>query len=355
MPEERSARSSRWWRPVLVAVGVASIASGTIWLASRADEPPSAPPSAPRADAQTTSAPRQAVTTHPNDSTHGDDTTSPLAELLVEPGDAVQANGVVIEGPDGLQLCETLPEPLIAYPPGQDPPPTCSSMAVRLFGVDGPDLPGWTVRDGVGFSRFPGVVQGTWSTEGILFDRVVADGSADEPSERDSWVVPCPPPAAGWGVDRGYTDLAVEEAEIAAVDAMIEHEPDRFHSLWIGYPDGDPFGPSALADEFGAPMITHMVLLVSTVEDPSIVQAELAEIYTGNLCVVRVERSLAELEEVVDRLATEDGSWRLDADGLDQSVQNRALLELPVLDAAAIERIGADAELLEVDPLVRPV
>lgn len=70
--------------------------------------------------------------------------------------------------------------------------------------------------------------------------------------------------------------------------------------------------------------------------------------------MTRVDFSTAQLDAVVARLAVPDGSWLLDAHSLYQSTTNRVLLELPVLDPAAVERIGADASMVEVWPLVRP-
>lgn len=103
----------------------------------------------------------------------------------------------------------------------------------------------------------------------------------------------------------------------------------------------------------GEPAWKHSVMIVSTVDDPSAVHAHLATLFPGNLCVTQVGHSLAELTHVVARLAGPDG-WDLDADSLDALLANRVLVELPVLDEAAVARIGADTAMVEAWPMVRP-
>lgn len=141
---------------------------------------------------------------------------------------------------------------------------------------------------------------------------------------------------------------------MAALDTELVGHPDRYHGNRVGYPDGDPNAPEAPRNDTGAPIPAHEVMIVSTVDEPTDVQAHLATIYPGNLCVTQVDRSAGELVAVVERLAVPDGSWAPDADSLYSLLSNLVQLELPVLDAAAATRIGADAELVEVWSLVRP-
>ena len=349
MTEGRSGRSLGWWGLVLVAMAVTAMVGGTIWAASRGDDPTAEP----RAAAPSTSAPPGgANAVDPPGALEEDRTVGPFDDLAVQPGDLVSASGLILETPEGLVVCER--GGFALYVPGPEPPPECTPMAVPLLGVEGADLPGWTVRDGVWFVDGSSTVKGRWSAEGIVVDRVVAGGPDDFPTPVDHWVVPCVPPDDGWGPDRGFVDIERERVETEAVRRIVDGARDRFHSMWIGYPDGDPAGPSVSVDEFGAPIYAHLVLMVSTVDDPAAVQAELDAVHSGNLCVVQVERSGAQLDAVVNRLSTGDGPWEADAGGLTQSILNRAVLQLPVLDLAAIERIGPDADLLEIDPFVRP-
>ena len=62
-------------------------------------------------------------------------------------------------------------------------------------------------------------------------------------------------------------------------------------------------------DDMGAAMFEHTVMMVTAVDDPAEVQAELEAVYPGNLCVARVDHSLAELDAVVERLSGDDGCW----------------------------------------------
>jgi hypothetical protein len=242
----------------------------------------------------------------------------------------------------------------VMYAPGQEPPPSCSPLAVHVTGLDDVTIPDWTERDGVWFTDSTVAVDGRWQ------DGAIAVGSvheADPPIDSDdlSWDVPCDPPG-GWtsadGLPAGTTPEEWEGFRIALADAM-DAQPERFHGRWIGYPDGDP--NQAPVNDMGEPQFDHTVMIVSTVDDPAAVQAALAAVYPGNLCVLQVQHSLAELEAVVDRLEAPDGSWLLDAMSLDASAYNRVQLDLPALDEAAVERIGTDADLLNIAPLVRPV
>lgn len=116
---------------------------------------------------------------------------------------------------------------------------------------------------------------------------------------------------------------------MAALDTELVGHPDRYHGNRVGYPDGDPNAPEAPRNDTGAPIPAHEVMIVSTVDEPTDVQAHLATIYPGNLCVTQVDRSAGELVAVVERLAVPDGSWAPDADSLYSLLSNLVQLELP--------------------------
>ena len=324
------------WRVVWVAAGVLAIGAGGVVITTIGGEV-SLPADADRSMI---------------DARGSEGTSARLKGLIVREGDAVSAAGIVVDGPGDPLLCRTNPMVTIAHWPGEELPPSCSTLAVPLTGIEEIELPVWIERHGVRFTDGGVVVTGTWQDGALAVDAVAVADPA--PSGLERWEVPCAPPTGGWaGWDGLPPNQPFEyfEAVAAALAGVIDTQPERFHANWIGYPDGNP--DDAPTNDMGEPQFEHTVMIVSTVDDPSEVQAELATVYPGNLCVVQVEHSLADLAAVVGRLAVADGSWVLDEHSLDASVDNKVQLALPVLDERAAARIGADADLVEVSPLLR--
>ena len=338
-PSEGRAGSRSWRRPALVALGVAAIGVGAYAVTASGDDPTSQ---------------RQAPDLAGGQGVVG--TVGELEPLVVREGDEVQAVGMIVDGPGDALLCRTNPVPAVAYVPGTEPPPTCSALAVPLAGTEDLTLPAWTERDDVWFTAATVVVNGTWGDGAIVVTQVDEAPLPDDDLDDGWWEVPCAPPAGGWGPGDGMpTDVPPEQQEAAMVPFWTEMEahPERYHMRWTAYPEGDPM--KAPTNDMGEPQFEHTVMMVSTVDDPAEVHAALAAIYPGNLCVMQVQHSLAELETVVERLASEDDGWALNSSSLGASADNRATLELPVLDEEGVTRTGDDADLLEVRPLVRPV
>jgi len=281
----------------------------------------------------------------------------PLGSLVTHEGDAVTATGMVVK-PSGRPpaICTTLPTAALATvlrPGAEQDAPACSPLSVALdVGVE--SLPGWTEQDGVGFTDSAVTVNGVWRDGKLVVASATAGAVTPWPEPGDAWRVPCAPPAGGWAAgDAAGADAALLDTFETALAAELAAHPDRYHANWYDYPDGDPFGPGAPMGDFGRALPEHVVMVVSTVQEPSVVREHLATLYPGNLCVTRVDNSRADLDAVVQRLEVPDGSWIVDAHSLYAAVANSVFLELPVLDAAAAARIGDDAALLQVRPLVR--
>ncbi len=105
--------------------------------------------------------------------------------------------------------------------------------------------------------------------------------------------MPCDPPADGWAMGRGETG----PDDVTALNNLMEYvraRPERFSDLWEAHPDGPPSGPSYSP--------SRMVYVVGTTGDPAEARAELRAFFPGNLCVHRVGRSAADLDQLAQRL-----------------------------------------------------
>lgn len=330
--------------PVLALVGVVAVA-GTTYVLTNGSEP-----DAPSSNGTPVAAAGDVPSDPP------DDLPGELADLLVRDGDSVQSTGTVVDA-DGLpRLCATAPMAAVYRAPGDELAPTCSGLAVHLTGIDDIELPGWTERQGTWFTWDQVVLTGTWTAGSLAVSAARVAEEADLPQLDWDAEPPCDPPPGGWLL--GDYGLPTDDPEswermVSALVEEVEAQPERFHDRRVAYPGGDPFAPGAPTNDMGEPVFDRTVLVVSTVDDPATVEAELRPLFPGNLCIEQVDHSRSELEAVVQRLTVDGGSWVLEAFSLEAGSDNRVQLELPVLDKAAAERIGADATLVEVHPLVR--
>ena len=114
--------------------------------------------------------------------------------------------------------------------------------------------------------------------------------------------------------------------------------------LWEAHPDGPPSGPSYSP--------SHMVYVIGTTGDAAQAMAELRPMYPGNLCVHRVERSAADLEQLAQRLRdTSSTPMSAYAD----VIQNKVRVKVVALDPATVavlDAAGRDAIVLE-EPLLQ--
>lgn len=239
------------------------------------------------------------------------DDSAPLAARVVSEGDRVIGDGWVTARPgQQLRLCGPASLPQV----GPDrPTPVCPPISVEIVGVEPDMLPGWTERDGVGFSDRVWI-HGEWRGEILYADRV--ERPAPE-TPGPSRTVPCDLPSTwpdkAWGSDEFDAAQRRLESELRA-------HPERYGGHWVTYPEqattiGPDFGP--------------YVAVVSTVEDLTATQQRLAKIYSYSLCVVKAEHSAAELGAVVDRLNTNNRTWVASVRRPDL---NRVSVDLIVID-----------------------
>jgi hypothetical protein len=93
------------------------------------------------------------------------------------------------------------------------------------------------------------------------------------------------------------------------------------------------------------------VLTVGTVGDLARVQGRLARIYPYALCVTQARFSAAELSPVAMRLSSADLTWQAQV----EPDTDRVRVYLTVVDVAAVDRIGDDADKVILEPLVQKV
>lgn len=256
-----------------------------------------------------------------------------LQDQVVRERDAVEAIGTVLAAPGTpLKLCLLEGVRLRGYEPDAEPAPVCSPIAVSISGVEVADLPGWTERQGVGFSS-PVVVQGRWQAGTIEVDSVAA---VPAPGGASPALVPCPPPAAGW-IDDSFPSALEEEAALSALAAEIDAQPDLFAGFWRA-----PLAADA------SNRVASDAIVVGVAGPSEDVQSRLAELYPGNLCVTEVEYSTAQLRDVAERLATADRTWQATV----EAEINRVRVSLPVFDDDALRRIADVANKVAIETLV---
>ena len=217
---------------------------------------------------------------------------------------------------------------------------SCDDVAVPTTGVEDRWLV-HTTTHGQAFSA-PVRVEGTLH-QGVLAVTQVVESSPDPPPAHTEPAVPCVPPAGGWAEGRGETG----PNDWMALNRLTEHvraHPDRFSDIWEAHPDGPPSGPSY------AP--SRMVYVIGTTGDVAQAIAELRPMYPGNLCVHRVERSAADLEQLVQRLR-DTPSTPMSA--YPDVIQNKVRVKVVALDpatGAVLDAAGRDAIILE-EPLLQ--
>lgn len=259
------------------------------------------------------------------------DGSAPLAARVVSEGDRVIGDGwVIAHRRQPLRLCG----PALLPQAGPDRPgPMCPPISVELVGVEPSTLPGWTERDGVGFSSQVRIY-GLWRGGVLYADRI--ERPAPE-TPRPSRRVPCDLPST-WP-DKAWGSEEFEAAQ-RRLDSELREYPERYGGRWVTYPEQ----ASTIGPDFGP-----YVVVVSTVEDPAATQRRLTDIYPFSLCVVRAEHSAADLNAVVDRLNTDSRTWVASVRRPDL---NRVSVDLIVIDQAALARIGDDADKVVVKPLI---
>ena len=167
-------------------------------------------------------------------------------------------------------------------------PPQCGDVPITNWDWD--RVEGWERRVGVtwGSFRVVGTYDGTAFT--LLEIAQPSQGRPREPVER--FPIPCPEPESGWRAsDPGRTS----EDDRDAVNQLAENQPD-FAGLWVkilkSTPGVDVYGPDDL------------VLIVAFTGDLERNRAELANVWGGPLCLVKHDRSMAELLRIQEEFSS---------------------------------------------------
>jgi hypothetical protein len=271
---------------------------------------------------------------------------SPVSDLIVHDGDAVEVTGQVIAAPgDAVVFCPpfaSADDPQIPVlrsgetpSPVKPPAPTCpTALAVTLTGVDLDRLSSPVIVDGTraGWAT----LRGTWHGRSIDVTEQTAPKQATlRPDD-----VPCPAPGGGWKADDGNTVPARN-----ALAGYVRARPERFADIRVGYPVTTSSGN-----------VSVMVVPVVSGEVDS-TQRELEAVYEGNLCVTRGVLSIAEGQ----RLAARVGALKNDTANLISGValdtpNGRVVVALFMVTEQLYEQfVDIGLEKLELDPVVRPV
>lgn len=243
------------------------------------------------------------------------------------------ATATVLEGRDHLpMLC--LGQILASLPP------SCGDVPITNWNWD--EVRGKEQVGGVTWGEYH--VVGTY--DGASFT-VLEVGQPEEPvpGEGDTIGTPCTEPDGGWvAVDPARTT----EPDMQAARRTAQAEPD-FAGLWIDYitpePDPEHPGPFVLNVAFTGTLERH--------------RAELRDLWGGPLCVIRHERTYAELRRIQDELsggvAKELGLHLLwtDTDVVHDQVEIGAVVIDPETQAALDSLYGAGA--VRVSVALQPV
>ncbi|MGN9911344.1 hypothetical protein ACTMTJ_27675 [Phytohabitans sp. LJ34] len=255
------------------------------------------------------------------------------ATLVVRDGDVVEAAGEVeVDEGKPVRFCP----PAVRALPVRALPAPCP-FALTATGVDLDRLANRKVgAEGrlSGWARLRGVYRaGT-----LAVTEQWAELPENKPPRRPTPAA-CQPPSGGWRTgDRANSDR---------LGQFVSRHRDRFSGLDITHPAGAP--------------ASTMVIVVGVVgEDPATVQAELARLYDGNVCVVAARNTLATLDRVrwaaADVMGDRRSTIHSVMTGDDDAGDARVAVGMVRLDAATYDRlrpIGFDR--LSLNPWLRPV
>ncbi|MFF0343790.1 hypothetical protein [Kribbella sp. NPDC004875] len=319
-------RKRRRWVPALAAASVAVIAAGVVAVlpGHSATQPASTP-----AAGGTEGFRGQGVQSSPQAVAQSND------QLLVKPGDKVQASGLVIAAPGKAPVfCPFEGGPDIGYPPGKEPAPSCApEFAVTLKGVDLDRLTEQRTTHGVRSGRAKLV--------GIWGDRSIDVQQQAAPATPAAWTfppLPCAAPAGGW-VSKP------SNVSSPAVNAFLAAHADQIFGPVIHYPNGR---------SRNAPVV---VMVGVAHGDLTTLRQALEKVYSGNLCVAPVLLSRSDNERIVGAVTPlmQDKSLGIQGTGGSDPDGGRAKVSMIAYTQqvkTALTPIGLDD--LQVVPVVTP-
>lgn len=322
-------RGPRRWIPALAAASVAAIAAGALIVLPGNDpvDPAAVPPDA---------------TANGSNATNGNNGNN---DLRVRDGDLVAAEGRVIAAPgQPVIFCAPFAEIAIGKDPGADQAPSCPiGNRVVLTGLDVSRLTDLVKRVRVDSIRVTGLWLG--GTIAVQQQLPIPGGTTEDPSQTDFLTdVPCEPPAGGW--KPGANELPT------ALTSYVSRRPDQLADMWIGWPAGVPGGTSTTVGN--KPSVAVIEVVQGDVKQ---VRADLAKLYSGNLCVARGKYSQTVSRNVVAQLniLVQDQSLGISSVG-SPTGSRPAEIDLTVVTEkvwAALSKVGMDK--LELRPAVRRI
>jgi hypothetical protein len=270
---------------------------------------------------------------------------SSASDLIVHDGDTVEVTGQVIAAPgQPVVFCPPRysaddPQVRSGETPASDvtePAPTCpTTLAVTLTGVDVDQLSFPVTVQGTRAGQ--ATLRGTWHGRSIdVTEQTAPKQTAPTPGND----VPCPAPSEGWKVDN-----ADRIGEHNALDAYVRARPDRFSDIRIAN-----LGPTSSGN-----VAVLVVPVVSGEVDST--RRELKAVYQGNLCVTRGVLSIAEGQQLAQRVGVlmNDNANSISAVG-QGTHDGRITVALFMVTERLYEQfteIGLDK--LQLDPVVRPL
>lgn len=257
-------------------------------------------------------------------------TTAGLSTLIVRDRDEVTATGFI---------CETDAGDVFVHPPFQSWDRTqfeCGGFP--LTAVDVSTLPGWSNTEHQSSYL---TLRGVWTNGTVEVTAVDPASGSGSSSIYDLTDVTCDPPPGGWLEDGAIVDGVDVEAASLRLQAVIDGHPELYSGSWTGTIPATATTPAKHAYALG------------TVGDVTAAYAELKPKYPYNLCITAAEFSASALAPVETRLneRMHGGSvvWVANtAPWID-----RVWLTLPVLDQAAADFIGVDADKIALEPFIR--
>jgi hypothetical protein len=227
------------------------------------------------------------------------DATAPVPPTAAAPADDLAPPPVIRTGPGsgrqrvhfagdilidarGQHACPPYPVPAVATgvsPRGATPPPDCP-VPWPVSGVDPALLTerrsatGWTFGKGDFDADFDG------ERLTVVAQRPWTGAAPDRGSVALHAPTPCAAPRGGW--------TPGEQPSSTKVQALVDGHPQDWGAVAISYPVAPGSDVTATSDAVN-------VLLVGTTRDIPTATASIRAVYGGNLCVVRAQRSAADV------------------------------------------------------------